>query len=291
MSMRRITTTSLQRDGSRERIWRCVGRRLALYLFTMYCAMRERLRLCVGLIVRFDKCSRRRQARRNSNFATERSTTAAMGPPLMPTQAGFALTAVRPAIQIECFLDLICPFSSKMFGTVYRDVIPKLGDKAKDISFIINQVPQPWHPQGAYVHEAALAVKSVAPSSYPAYVDAIYKAFDGGAFKDDQTWDKSRGQIYGDLMDLLKTSVPDVDVAAVQQALALKPDGGNAGNMMTQHIKWAAKYHRTRGVHVTPTVHVNGLEAGIVGSGWTADQWLAFLEPMGADNWQGSKLP
>ena len=214
-----------------------------------------------------------------------------MGPPLMPTQAGFALTAVRPAIQIECFLDLICPFSSKMFGTVYRDVIPKLGDKAKDISFIINQVPQPWHPQGAYVHEAALAVKSVAPSSYPAYVDAIYKAFDGGAFKDDQTWDKSRGQIYGDLMDLLKTSVPDVDVAAVQQALALKPDGGNAGNMMTQHIKWAAKYHRTRGVHVTPTVHVNGLEAGIVGSGWTADQWLAFLEPMGADNWQGSKLP
>jgi hypothetical protein len=32
----------------------------------------------------------------------------------------------------------------------------------------------------------------------------------------------------------------------------------------------------------------NGLEAGIVSSGWTGAQWKAFLE--GADCFQGSKL-
>ena len=31
---------------------------------------------------------------------------------------------------------------------------------------------------------------------------------------------------------------------------------------------------------VTPTVFVNGLEAGVVSSGWTPEQWLKFLEPM-----------
>eukprot|EP00435_Cladocopium_sp_Y103_P032240 s1318_g8.t1 len=53
---------------------------------------------------------------------------------------------------------------------------------------------------------------------------------------------------------------------------------GNAGNAVTQHLKWAIKFHRVRGVHVTPTVFVNGLEAGIVSSDWSADEWAAFLD-------------
>jgi len=57
---------------------------------------------------------------------------------------------------------------------------------------------------------------------------------------------------------------------SLNSLLKMSADGGNAGNAMTQHIKWACKYHRGRGVHVTPTVHVNGLEAGIVSSGAAA---------------------
>ena len=62
------------------------------------------------------------------------------------------------------------------------------------------------------------------------------------------------------------------------------------GTPMTQPLKWAVKYHRARSVHVTPTVYVNGLEAGVVSSGWSAEQWRAFLQPMGSDNWQGSAM-
>ena len=240
-----------------------------------------------------------------------------MGPPLCPTQAGFALCAARPSVQVELFLDLICPFSSKMFQTVFNEVIPKLENK--DITFIVQQVPQPWHPQGTYVHEAALAVKSVEPACYPAYLQTVFTAFDGGKFQDDDTCDKTRNQIYQELIGLLGTTeLKTVDPAAVTKLLTLSGPG-NAGCTMTQHIKWCVKYHRCRGVHVTPTVHVNGLEAGIVSSGWNAEQWLKFLEvraratletpltdaaharahgvrlcvlwqPMGADNWQGSLL-
>ena len=255
-----------------------------------------------------------------------------MGPPLMPVQAGFSLSAARPSICIELFLDLICPFSSKMFKTVYNEVLPTLPTDTP-INFVLNQVPQPWHPQGTMVHEAALAVKEVAPESYPAYCHAIFKAYDDGAFKDDVTWDKTRRQIYDDCLALLGTddALKKVDASAVSDLLAMNSGGGNAGNAMTQRerchvsisgppclasashrpcplfvlllhsnvaappyayadIKWAVKYHRCRGVHVTPTVHVNGLEAGIVSSGWSGEQWRAFIEPMGSDKWQGSKL-
>ena len=108
------------------------------------------------------------------------------------------------------------------------------------------------------------------------------------------TWDKTRNQVYDQLLELLNIKdVPglaDVDAAQVKALLVMNEGGGNAGNAMTQHIKWACKYHRGRGVHVTPTVHVNGLEAGVISSGWTCEQWLAFLEPMGEDKFTGSKV-
>ena len=110
------------------------------------------------------------------------------------------------------------------------------------------------------------------------------QAYDGGKFKDADTWEKSRGQIYAELVELAKS----VGVEGIDEKLKMKESG--ECNEMTQRLKWAVKYHRCRAVHVTPTVHVNGLEAGIVSSGWTPEQWCAFLEPCGADNFTGTKL-
>jgi hypothetical protein len=71
---------------------------------------------------------------------------------------------------------------------------------------------------------------------------------------------------------------PDgVDKDAVKALLMPTGTGGNEGNAMTQEIKWASKFHRTRGVHVTPTVFVNGIEAGVVSSSWTEEDWNKFF--------------
>jgi len=205
-----------------------------------------------------------------------------MPPPLPPTTQGGQLTPAGNSIVVEMFHDLICPFSSKMYKTVYDSVIPAFGDS---VTFVVHQVPQPWHPQGSYVHEAALAVRYTTPGLYGKFCRAAFAAYDSGSFTDADTWNKTREQIYEELCTLV--SEVGGDAPAVRQLLAMKEGGCNE---MTQHIKWAVKLHRCRGVHVTPTVHVNGLEAGIVSSGWTGDQWKAFLEPMGADFFQGSKL-
>jgi len=66
----------------------------------------------------------------------------------------------------------------------------------QQISFVIHQVPQPWHPQGTYVHEVALAVKQVQPDLYPAVCRALFAAYDSGKFTDADTWHKSRAQAF-----------------------------------------------------------------------------------------------
>eukprot|EP00966_Prymnesium_polylepis_P229943 5320676-Prymnesium_polylepis.1 len=238
-----------------------------------------------------------------------------------------------------------------MFAAVFDS--GKVFGQHPNVTFVIQQVVQPWHPQGSYVHEAALAVKHLAPDKYLAFCSALYKAFDEGKFKDADTWDKSRSQIYADLVALAES----VGAAGIDKCLAMNAESQEC-NQMTQHLKWACaarsphdrtrtaphrtapccccdrvcahlrspasvrparrrvKYHRCRGVHVTPvrrtrapfaardvpsssrrprpssaqTVHVNGLEAGVVSSGWTAEQWVAFLQPQGADNWTGSNM-
>ena len=187
-----------------------------------------------------------------------------------------------PKIQIECFLDLICPFSCKMYKMLYEKVLPTLDE---DISIAIHHVIQPWHPQGTMVHEAALAVKQISPQAYPGFVNDIYTNFSTGKFKDEDTWKKTRLEIYDDLLELLPT---EVDKNAVKALLMPTGAGGNEGNKMTQEIKWACKFHRARGVHVTPTVFVNGLEAGAVSSGWSEDQWKKFLAEKGNDFFQNA---
>lgn len=117
---------------------------------------------------------------------------------------------------------------------------------AGKVCFVLHQVPQPWHPQGTYVHEAALAVRSVDEAKYEDYVTAVFTAFDGGKFKDDDTWNKTRQQVYDELLDMAKAVGVDRD--AVKAKLAIKPEGGNCGNEMTQTIKWIVKHHRLRAV-------------------------------------------
>ena len=53
----------------------------------------------------------------------------------------------------------------------------------------------------------------------------------------------------------------------------------NTGNETTQMMKYLVKYHRSCGVHVTPTCFLNGIEASAVSSGWTLAQWQEFLLP------------
>ncbi len=56
------------------------------------------------------------------------------------------------------------------------------------------------------------------------------------------------------------------------------PDGSlNTGNKVTDDLKVLVKMARLVGVHVSPTVIVDGVVDNGISSGWTKEQWGEYL--------------
>jgi hypothetical protein len=45
---------------------------------------------------------------------------------------------------VEMFLDYVCPFSIKMFNTIYDSVFPLVKEKNLPVQFLFRQQIQPW---------------------------------------------------------------------------------------------------------------------------------------------------
>lgn len=203
-----------------------------------------------------------------------------MAPPLPLVPTGIKLTnSFSSGVVVDLFHDVCCPYSKKMFDTVFRSLIPALESQnlIGSIQFLWQSVPQPWHAQSCCMHDAIMAASILDIEKTPTYILNIFaKQTD---FFDDQTKNLSRVQIYENLAAIGGES--GYDISSLSALLSLEDVEGNEGlGNVTQHLKWAVKYHRVRGVHVTPTVFINGIEASDVSSGWSDTEWLEKLQPM-----------
>ena len=203
-----------------------------------------------------------------------------MAPPLPSVPAGIKLTnSFSSGVVVDLFHDVCCPYSKKMFDTVFRSLIPTLETKnlIGGIQFLWQSVPQPWHAQSCCMHDAIMAASILDVEKTPTYIFNIFaKQTD---FFDDQAKNLSRVQIYEKLATIGGES--GYDISSLSALLSLEDVRGNEGlGNVTQYLKWAVKYHRVRGVHVTPTVFINGIEAPDVSSGWCDTEWLEKLQPM-----------
>ena len=77
-------------------------------------------------------------------------------------------------------------------------------------------------------------------------------------------------------MDLLSQSAQGDLLTNVRLFSFLAPQNGLGE--ATKLLKFAIKHHRVRGVHVTPTVFVNSIEAPDISSSWNADKWMEKLK-------------
>ncbi|KAG8462803.1 hypothetical protein KFE25_001576 [Diacronema lutheri] len=183
------------------------------------------------------------------------------GPPLPPRPLGAMLGHGFPTFEV--FLDLSCPFSVTAFNTLHDDVEPANRGRA---SFVVHNVVQPWHAHSTVMHEVALAVLQEAPAGYFAFYRQACGAFDD--FAEAAVRGETRLQTGARLAAIAErsTGLP----AAAINALLDK-------HAMAQALKWTCRHHRARGVHVTPTVFLHGLEATAISSSWTAAEWNALL--------------
>ncbi|OAA62033.1 Thioredoxin-like fold protein [Niveomyces insectorum RCEF 264] len=212
--------------------------------------------------------------------------------------AGATVADADPLHTVELYLDYVCPFSAKMFNTLYHAVFPALRNPhpdqhapARRVQFLFRHQVQPWHPSSTLVHEAGLAVQRAAaaagrPQLFWDFSAALFR--DQRAYMDAHVVDETRNATYKRLAALAAAATDgavDADKVyselAVQPAPAPAPDNYtgpvNTGNAITDDLKVVIKMGRLVGVHVSPTVLVDGVVNNEIASSWTADQWLAWL--------------
>mmetsp|Transcript_2434 Transcript_2434/g.5490 ORF Transcript_2434/g.5490 Transcript_2434/m.5490 type:complete len:204 (-) Transcript_2434:550-1161(-) len=197
----------------------------------------------------------------------------------MPTitpirQLGHRIGAADAPLKLEAWYDFACPFSAKSFLTLTREVLPSR--PAGTVQFLHYQYPQPWHAPGAYAAEVSLAVEEVDPSKYLAACQHIFENQKDLVF-DCTSYSLTRTQMYEKLATAV-AGASGVDAAAVLQKVAYLGTSPNAGNQVGQLLKWYVKHGRKNGIHVTPTVYVNGIEEPSISSGWTAQQWTEYFD-------------
>ncbi|GMH55699.1 hypothetical protein TrRE_jg9800 [Triparma retinervis] len=200
-----------------------------------------------------------------------------MPPPLPSSPQGIRFppnSTTLPSLEVGVFIDFNCPFSRKIYNTI---VSLSSSNTLPNLHFVFHLVPQPWHPQSSILHEFGLAVHALFGSeAFFKYASVIFSDSQTTCF-DDMTFEKSRKEIYAHLCQLCEGFVDSDGASKVTEFLSIKPGSGNSGNDATKLLKFCVKFHRVRGVHVTPTVFINGVEAPDISSGWTVEQWAEKL--------------
>ncbi|ESA43909.1 hypothetical protein NCU02547 [Neurospora crassa OR74A] len=224
----------------------------------------------------------------NPSFTFTSSTMALppkfAGHRFIPTEgAGASSFPTQPLHTVEIFLDYVCPFSAKIYNTLYTTLLPSLrsehADLGSKVQFIFRHQIQPWHPSSTLTHEAGLAVQRLAPTKFWDFSAALFK--DQKAYFDVSLVNETRNETYKRLAKLASQSA-GVDEKELYELLAIPTEKGddgslNVGNAVTNDLKTVIKMARLVGVHVSPTVIFDGVVAGEVSSSWTLEQWLEYL--------------
>ncbi|KAL1302031.1 hypothetical protein AAFC00_002480 [Neodothiora populina] len=201
---------------------------------------------------------------------------------LAPKFAGqkFAASGFKSVHTLELYLDYVCPFSKKMFNTVYKSVYPLVEKKySNKVEFIFRQQVQPWHPSSTLVHEAGVAVLKTDPSKYWEFSAALFdKQTD---YFDVNVVNETRNATYKRLAKLAASV--GLDESKIYELLEIPDkaadDGSlNIGNKVTNDFKLLVKQGRLVGIHVSPTVLFDGLVENGISSSFTAEQWDEWLQ-------------
>ncbi|CAD7924528.1 unnamed protein product [Amoebophrya sp. A120] len=217
-----------------------------------------------------------------------------MPPPIPARPMGFPLgfsNGKQPKLKVELFQDLCCPFSFKMMQTLQTGVLPVLKEKANSdpakyadaIEFVIHPLAQPWHMQSCVQHETAHAVVHLLGKEkyWPFATTIMSQRYE--KFSDHQTCHMTRRQLHALCLQLgveagVFTEAESETVNEFLKQFESEVTGSEPIMVVYKAMMAMSRFHRVRGVHMTPTVFLNDIEAPDIASGWTAEQWLEKID-------------
>ncbi|KAJ2048787.1 hypothetical protein GGI01_003791 [Coemansia sp. RSA 376] len=178
---------------------------------------------------------------------------------------------------LEVYLDYTCPFSAKLWRTLTSEVIPHIAEASLGVSIVFRHQVQPWHPTSTLLHEASLAVEKLNPLGFVPFSQALFEH--QREYFDEANVEKTRTETYRQLADLAASINAIDDRQTMLQLLDIQPsaEARNAGNAVTNDLKYHIRLARAKAVHVSPTVAFDGVADDSVSSSWTLDQWKTWL--------------
>eukprot|EP00455_Lapot_gusevi_P045650 TRINITY_DN5873_c0_g2_i1.p1 TRINITY_DN5873_c0_g2~~TRINITY_DN5873_c0_g2_i1.p1 ORF type:complete len:133 (+),score=38.45 TRINITY_DN5873_c0_g2_i1:164-562(+) len=129
-------------------------------------------------------------------------------------------------------------------------------------------VPQPWHAQGAYAARSVLAAGEISHELAWKMAAKVYEHME--RWSDEKADNMSSIQFYDVCGDY--ASEFGLDKATFVQNM-------RSANI-TQQLKFACRFHRQNGIHMTPSILVNGIHVYEFGSAWTLEQFQQILDPL-----------
>ncbi|CUM68555.1 uncharacterized protein PRCAT00006281001 [Priceomyces carsonii] len=194
---------------------------------------------------------------------------------------------------VNLYLDHNCVFSAKLFLKLKSQVIPKLQEKHPNkFQFVYVNVVQPWHPNSTFLNEFSLVVAKLLREK--ASLDSNVKFWNVSEiifsnkehFFDTANVTLNRNEIYNQISDLVfdKIDLP-FSKEDVLSELTFRPQKEiskqtNNGNGATVDLKYFTRYLRVVGIHITPTVSVNGIVNDSISSGSEPDELIKIFESL-----------
>ncbi|KAI9270401.1 thioredoxin-like protein, partial [Phascolomyces articulosus] len=192
---------------------------------------------------------------------------------LAPQFAGHRLGAAAAPHTFEFYLDYLCPFSAKIYKKFRQEIWPYIEETYPNkVQVIFRQQVQAWHAFSTLAHEAALAVEKIDPTKFYAFSDVLFQHQE--EFFDVAVENKTRKELLGELAKLAES----VGISGEKFTNLLLNKEGNVGNSVTPDLKLCVKLGRQTGIHVSPTVLLDGLQENSISSGWELDQWKDYLK-------------
>ncbi|KAI5955128.1 hypothetical protein KGF54_001689 [Candida jiufengensis] len=197
-------------------------------------------------------------------------------------------TAKQAPHVVNLYLDYNCPFSAKLFLKLYSKVIPQLQSQKPDqFQFVYVNVIQPWHTNSTLLNEFSLAYSKLLREQHQGNEQEKFWNLSKVLFEnkekfyDNSNIDLNRNEIYKQIYDVVSSKL-DLGVGKDEllNELIIKAGGepSNSGNGATTDVKYFTRYLRTVGVHVTPTVTVDGIVDDSVSSGSSEDELVRVFE-------------
>ncbi|KAG7665271.1 uncharacterized protein J8A68_001327 [[Candida] subhashii] len=193
-------------------------------------------------------------------------------------------------VVVNLYVDYNCPYSAKIFPKFYNTVIPKLNEKYPGrFQFVYVNVIQPWHTNSNLVNEFGIAYAKLLRENANDSVDSnrafwelsrvLFEKIE--SFYDTSNIQLTRNEIYEQIYDVVSKELELVfprEQILEQLVIKSSETPSNEGNATATDVKYFTGYLRGVGVHVTPSVSVNGIVSDAISSGTPEDELIQIFE-------------